>query len=282
MRRPRVRTVSAEYRLVPAQLARPAARQDGKHRLVGREAMSLAEVRPVGLADGLLQQRMADEAGIQAHGLEIGRLEREQAEHVVEITRDLGRAPRPIGPNGRRHVVNQGKTCPLQLSRDPERKSRHVDRDKGRRPQPAGRARRGPNAPEHPWHVGDDFQKPHQRQLGIGKQALQPLLGHERAADAGETDSIARAPLERLHQAGSDEVAGRLARDQEDQRRVALHSARQLTPTKNTPCSSARATARSRSRISVSPASTATPLKPASASLSIVSAPIVGRSARRS
>ena len=205
--------------------------------------MAPAEFRSVGALDGLLDQGMADEARVQAHGLEVGRLERKQAEHAVEITRDLGRAPRPIGPDRRRHVVNQGKTCALQPARDAERKSRHVDRDEGRRLQPASRARRGPNAPEHPWYVWDDLEQPHQRQLGVRKQALQPLLGHERAADAGEPDSIAGAPLERLHQAGSDEVAGRLARDQEDQRRGALHSARQLTPTTNTPCSSARATA---------------------------------------
>ena len=78
---------------MPAQLAGPAARQDGDHGLRQRDAVAPAEGRPVGIVDGLFDQGMADEARVQSLRLEIGWLERKEAKHAVEIARDLRARP---------------------------------------------------------------------------------------------------------------------------------------------------------------------------------------------
>src|SRR3546814_2683863 len=69
-----------------------------------------------------------------------------------------------------------------------------------------------------------DFDKPHDRKLVHGKDAVQPFVLHRRAADSGETDGTPCRPLERRHKPGADRVARRLAHDHEDQRSDAHRS----------------------------------------------------------
>jgi hypothetical protein len=86
--------------------ARP--RQDQDQRRVGAIPCALAEGRGLRLRrDGFGRHRVAHEIAAHPLGLHVGRLEREQREHVVDGFRHLARAFGPPGPDGRRDVVDR-------------------------------------------------------------------------------------------------------------------------------------------------------------------------------
>src|ERR1700761_7076340 len=123
------------------------------------------------------------------------------------------------------------------------------------------------------------------RQLLDRKQRTQPFARHGAAADTVELHGIAETLAQHLHQAGTEPVAGFLGRDQEypaPETRAWAHRAHAGTPVTNRPAASAAAITPWGSTTWVAPAVTATPARPAARTPSIVFAPMVGRSKRKS
>src|ERR1700761_4481665 len=123
------------------------------------------------------------------------------------------------------------------------------------------------------------------RQLLDRKQRAQPFARHGAAADTVELNGIAETLAQHLHQAGTEPVTGFFGRDQEDPApddAAWANRTHAATPVTNSPAASAAAITPCGSTICVAPATTAIPARAASRAPSIVLAPIVGRSKRRS
>ena len=131
-----------------------------------------------------------------------------------------------------------------------------------------------------------DLGEADQRQLLHREQADQAALGHARAADPEELETVAGLLVERLDQAAAEHVAGRLAGEHEDLGRAASIAAPLSRGRRRRSRTGRRdrrpRPRRARSMIRQLPACTATPASRAAAAAATVPGPIVGRSARRS
>ena len=160
---------------------------------------------------------MADEGAGQPFPLEIGRLERQESQQVVQEGRDLARPARPPRPDRRRHVMDEGDAGALQALGDAEAEVGRVDGHHNVGPPAPDLLRRLLQPPDQVGQPGQKLGDPHQRQLVKREQAFQPLGDHAVAADPGEADRPVGLPLHGRHQARAEQIAGRLAGDQKDQ-----------------------------------------------------------------
>ena len=193
---------------------------------------------------GLVRQPVADEgAGRTVEALELGRLERQQAKHVIDMrTHRLCAAGAPC-PHARADIVDdrdRGR-CRAHLARDAQAELRAVDGDQAIRPGGDDGARRLADPPDQARQVADDRADTHQGDLGRIEQALKPLPLQMTSADADDLDRPPAHRTQRADQVGAEQVAGFLAGDDGDAQRLCAvaHAPSPDRPTTKIPAASA-------------------------------------------
>ena len=168
-------------------LVRPAARQGQNKRRIGQPAPRLIGIWAQ-FADAL-DQRMADIAARRPAELDMdGRLERQDRQHLVDISAHGARASGPPCPNRRRDVVEDRnrRREPAHPAGDPMREVRAVDDDERVRARGDDGLRGFADAPKNLRQPLRDRGKPDDRQLVDRKWAGNAGSRHGVAADAGK------------------------------------------------------------------------------------------------
>ena len=179
--------------------------------------MASAEAHSIGDDTVLLDHRMADKAGRQSYLLKIRKLERQDTEEMIEEARDHLGATRPPSPDGRRDVVDEQRTAPLELPLHTKGEGRRVDGDHRIRPHLL-RSRDGlADAPQHARDMRHDLDDAHDVELAEGNQAREALARHRRTSDAGEAYATSGLLFQRPHEPGAKSVGRGFGGDQEDQ-----------------------------------------------------------------
>ena len=149
---------------------------------------------------------------------EIGGLERQQGQQVVQEAGDLRRPARPPGPDRRRDIVDQGNSLALEPFGDAKVEIRGIDGHHRRRPQALGGGGGFDDSGENSGNSRQNLRRPHDRQLDHRKLAFHALFFHPCAADTGEGNAVLGLLFKRRHEPGPQHVARRFAGDQKDQR----------------------------------------------------------------
>ena len=202
-------------------LAAARAGQQREQRLVGRDGELGAQRGGLGRRRLRLGgDRVADEVAGHPRRLHVGRLEREEREHMVDDLGHLRGAARPPGPDRRRDVVDdlQARPQPPGAAGDTEVEIRAVDGDERVRRGRRHRARGLADAPPEVRHPRQHLGEPHHRELLHREAAREPLPRHHRAADALERQAGAGEVAQAREERAAEEIAGRLARDDEETR----------------------------------------------------------------
>ena len=169
------------------------AGQNAQHRSASADdAMSGAETRPIALARGPFDHRMADIARRQPDFREIGRFEREQRQQMIGRPRRRARPMLAHGPDHRRHIVDdrrpRRRAVLAQRIGDAEAEAGAVDRHDGIGRQPLDIRRRLAHPAQQAPRRRHQLDEAHDRQLADRHQAFParapPCIF---AANAGET-----------------------------------------------------------------------------------------------
>ena len=165
---------------------------------------------------------MADMTGGQPDLFEIGRLERQQGQHMVVPARHAAGAPGAPGPHHRGDVGDQrhGFAAAAQAVGHPPAEPGAVDRDDRVRPQGANRGDGLGDTAQQARGMRQHLGEPGDRQLGQRHQRVQARFAHLLAADARDAQPLAGALAQRADQSGAERVSGGLAGDDEDKRRT--------------------------------------------------------------
>ncbi len=214
----------AEHGKHAAHFAGAAAGQYGKDRRVGRKAMACPERRAVAAFGADIDGRVADIGAGDAEFGEERHLEGQQRHDVIDPLLELAGAERTPGPKLGRDIMDYGDAGAAQMMGEPQAEARRVHGHDRVGLEPAHRSGRFVEASDDARQMGQHFGEPHHRQIAHGKQALEPLALALRTADAGKADAPARLALERGHQPAGEIVAGRLARNDKDQRLTPVHA----------------------------------------------------------
>ena len=140
-------------------------------------------------------------------------LEGKQTEHQVAALANLQHALLPPGPDGRTDIVHRANARLTQLQFNVEGEIRRIDAnehigfllDQGAN-QTLTPCQQFRQAAEH-------LDQPHHRETLHGEIGAQPLSLHQRTTDADELD-LGMPLAQGLHQASTQDIAGRFARDQ--------------------------------------------------------------------
>ena len=212
----------AERRHEPRNLGAAAAREHDEHRMLG-ERRTFARLCAQFVEP--LDQRMADIGARRAAEPHMSlRLERQQRQHMVDVARHLAGAPRPPGPDRRRHVIDdrQIRPAPRDPLRHLVREIRAVDDDEHVRLGSKDRGDRLVAAPDDARQMQEDRAEAHHGDVADREDALHAARPHPLAGKAGER-RIRPAAFDRVDQPRAQLVAGFLADHDGDAERPLSH-----------------------------------------------------------
>ncbi|MNZ87288.1 hypothetical protein D3C78_1061400 [compost metagenome] len=196
-----------------ADLPTATARHQGDHRGILWQAQLLARGGPISLQRDGIGQRVADETHRYGVLFVEACFEGEQSQHQIAGIANLQHAFLPPGPDRRADVMHGADAGATQLQLDAKIEVRRIDTDEhiGTRVDQGTDQFLAPT--QQLRQTAENLDQPHHRQALHGEIGIEPFRLHPRAANADEAD-VGVPRLERLHQAGTEDVPGRLAGDQ--------------------------------------------------------------------
>jgi hypothetical protein len=210
-----------EGRQQPCDLAATASGQHDEQGRGGGNAVPGTKSRAVAGGSVALDHRMADIARLQPDLFEVGRLERQQGQQVIDGAGGVPRAEFAPRPDHRRDVVDHRRPRrqrrpgnAAQPLADTKAETRTVDGHHGDRLEPPDVVDGLAHMPQDPSGTGQHLEDTHDRKLADRHAADDPFLCHLVAADAGEPDMAAEPAPERAHQRGAESIPRRFTRDQ--------------------------------------------------------------------
>ncbi|MFO0982594.1 MAG: hypothetical protein U1E76_12820 [Planctomycetota bacterium] len=163
-----------------------------------------------------IEHGVADELGVDAVAGEVGALERQDGDRVIDHAREELGAPRRPGPELGTDVVDRGELAPVRECRQVEIEARIVDQDHR---VGAGVLEVGGGAREQADEPGEPLQharQPHHRAVrerlehlaagGLHRAAAQPREACVRVASAHRADQIGRVVITRHVASGQEQM----------------------------------------------------------------------------
>src|SRR5580704_17660652 len=271
-----------------ADFASPASRQDQHNGRIRTPPLRLLGIGPQ--FGNALDQGMADIATRRAAELDVQRrLERQDGEHLIDISAHGAGATGPPRPDRGRHVIEDrdfGRE-PAHAARDAVGEIGTVDDHQCIRARGDHGGRGLANPAKNHRQPARDCRNAHDRKLVDGEWTDDASRRHGASADPVERQCAAVPRFERTNQRRAERIAGffggdDINRDRSGLRLVSHRAASSPTPATKMLSPSAAAITSPASAMMVEPAATATPASPARATPSMVRGPIDGRSKRRS
>jgi len=155
-------------------------------------------------------QPMADKgAGRPPQPCQFGRLERQQAQYVIDMRFHRRRPARPPRPDARADIVDDrdGRSCGTHLPRDAQGEVRAVDGHQAIGPVGHDGPRGLANAPHQSRQIGHDRGQSHDGDFAGVEDRNQSLRHEVPAADTGQPHFPAGGRRERRHDVGAEYVA---------------------------------------------------------------------------
>ena len=265
---------AADHRGKTGHLA-PARSRQGKNQRPPAPKVCPERLCLGGTGAGGGHHRMPDKITGHPGGGHIGRLERQQGQHMIDHMRHLRSAAGAPGPDRGRDIMD-GAQVRAGGAHDPgnaQHEIRAVDGDQRIR---CRRQHIGGGLPDAALQMGvfrQHFGQAHDRKLFHRKQAVQPFGLHQRASDSPHLQ-IGPQRFQPSQQRRPQRIArGFTSYD------IQFHA---LRDHRNRPDSCAAAIVAARSSSRMPPAAHAMPARPAAAACATVAGPMAGRSTRRS
>ena len=164
----------------------PAARHNDQRAIGCGQPMAGAETRGIALIHAAFQHGMAHEGNGYVSRFKKRRLERQQAEQMVNLAPQVFNAPRAPRPDLRCDIMQHANAARLYGFRYPQRETGAVNRHQQGRLAGEDISFCFSKAPLQLPNARQHFQQAHQRQFAIGEKAGHALFGHAFAANAGE------------------------------------------------------------------------------------------------